>query len=495
VTGTARDSSGNSSQCSFSVTVIGTPMNITDQPSSVTACPGGTATFIAAATGTLPITVVWQVDHGTGFTNIPNATNTTLTVPADPSTVGSYRAVFTNPCGSRASASATLSLGTSLSCSIDGPDFVCPNATAITYQAPGFKAYQWSISGDGTIVGSINAASVVVDAGPSGSFTLNLQVTDSTSCIGSCSKVALIRDSDAPVISCPANITVNAAPGECSSNVTFNVTATDNCAVTSLVSVPPSGFAFPVGITTVTNTARDSSGNSNRCTFTVTVVDTQLPVLSGLPNPSLRVQCLADVPSVPTVTANDNCDGNVTVIFTPTASGDVCNGTISRTWSAMDTSGNTATFTQTIIVHDDINPILIKGTIATSYATVAEAEAAAVAATGASDNCSAVTKTVSTVGDCPIVITVTGTDACGNHESVSYNTCVSVDLRLAIVRNDTSVTVSWPFPSTGFVLESTTNLSPANWQPVAEAPMVNNGRWEVTLPVDQQQRYLRLHKP
>jgi hypothetical protein len=161
----------------------------------------------------------------------------------------------------------------------------------------------------------------------------------------------------------------------------------------------------------------------------------------------------------------------------------------------MDTSRNTATFTQTIIAHDDTNPILIKGTIATSYATVAEAEAAAVAATDASDNCSAVTKTVSRVGDCPIVITVAGKDGCGNQESVSYTTCISADIRLAIVRHDRTVTVSWPFPSTGFVLESTTNLNPPNWQPVVEVPMAIEGRWEVTLPVDQAQRYLRLHKP
>jgi hypothetical protein len=49
-------------------------------------------------------------------------------------------------------------------------------------------------------------------------------------------------DTTAPVISCPANISVNAASGTCSSNVTFTVTATDNCALDSVTSVPPSGF-------------------------------------------------------------------------------------------------------------------------------------------------------------------------------------------------------------------------------------------------------------
>src|SRR5206468_12688613 len=145
---------------------------------------------------------------------------------------------------------------------------------------------------------------------PIGTTTVTNTARDSSGNSNRCTFTVTVLDTQPPLITCPANITVNAAPGECSSNVTFNVTATDNCSVASVLSIPPSGFAFPVGVTTVTNAARDSSGNSNRCTFSVTVVDTQLPVLSGLPNPSLRVQCLADVPSLPTVTANDNCDGN-----------------------------------------------------------------------------------------------------------------------------------------------------------------------------------------
>jgi len=96
--------------------------------------------------------------------------------------------VFSNACGTNTSASAVLLLGMSLSCSIDGPDIVCPNATANGYSAPGFNTYQWSISGNGAIVGSTNDSSVVVSAGPSGTFTLTLEVTDSTGCIGGCSK-------------------------------------------------------------------------------------------------------------------------------------------------------------------------------------------------------------------------------------------------------------------------------------------------------------------
>ena len=46
--------------------------------------------------------------------------------------------------------------------------------------------------------------------------------------------------------------------------MTFTVSATDNCGVTNLVSSPPSGSTFPVGTTTVTNTATDASGNHDQ---------------------------------------------------------------------------------------------------------------------------------------------------------------------------------------------------------------------------------------
>ena len=79
--------------------------------------------------------------------------------------------------------------------------------------------------------------------------------------------------------------------------------------------------------------------------------------------------------------------------------------------------------------------------------------------------------------------------------SVLRNTCVAAVVGLAILRGDSAVIVSWPVPSTGFILESTTSLSSPNWQPAVEMPMTNNGRLEVSISLEQQGRFLRLHKP
>ena len=79
---------------------------------------------------------------------------------------------------------------------------------------------------------------------------------------------------------------------------------------------------------------------------------------------------------------------------------------------------------------------------------------------------------------------------------VLLSACVSPDVPVAIVRGATTVTLSWPSPSTGFVLESTLSLSPPNWQLVGDTPTANNNRLEVALTLDQQrERYFRLHKP
>src|SRR6185436_4011392 len=83
------------------------------------------------------------------------------------------------------------------------------------------------------------------------------------------------------VINCSSNLVLAADPGQCSrSNVTFIVSATDNCGVTNLVSSRASGSTFLVGTTTDTNTATDASGNTTSCSFTVTVTDAENPVIT-----------------------------------------------------------------------------------------------------------------------------------------------------------------------------------------------------------------------
>lgn len=58
------------------------------------------------------------------------------------------------------------------------------------------------------------------------------------------------------------------------------------------------------------------------------------------------------------------------------------------------------------------------------------------------------------------------------------------------------VIVSWPEAgSTGFVVQTSPTLSPANWQPVAGNPTVSNGVRTQTVPKTGSTGFIRLAKP
>ena len=88
----------------------------------------------------------------------------------------------------------------------------------------------------------------------------------------------LVVDTTAPVVAPLANLTASTTGS--SAIVTFTATATDNVSAPANVVVacsPASGTAFPLGVTTVSCTAKDQAGNtSDAVSFTVTVTENRL---------------------------------------------------------------------------------------------------------------------------------------------------------------------------------------------------------------------------
>jgi hypothetical protein len=129
---------------------------IVTSPSSQTVNAGTQVTFTASATGD-PSVVQWY----RGTNAIPGATNATLALTASPATRGNYTAVFSNPGGTAASASAILTV-------IGNPFFngsfeiVNTNAPGIPYgggavYAPGDTwLTSWVAGGPSGSVGLIN---------------------------------------------------------------------------------------------------------------------------------------------------------------------------------------------------------------------------------------------------------------------------------------------------------------------------------------------------
>ena len=176
-------------------------------------------------------------------------------------------------------------------------------------------------------------------------------------------QVTVLSDTESPVITCPGAKTADCDTGVCTASVSFEATATDNVSatVTYNISGTPitSPYDFPLGLTTVTAVATDPSGNTDTCTFTVTVSDAEAPVITCPADTSGECDSGCDPADTGQATATDNC-GSPTITyvdaFTPSGCGNT--GTIERTWTATDDAGNSDSCIQTITVVDNTPPVI-----------------------------------------------------------------------------------------------------------------------------------------
>jgi hypothetical protein len=137
-------------------------------------------------------------------------------------------------------------------------------------------------------------------------------------------------------------------------------------------------------------TVVDLSGNMEIHSQTITVVDTTPPVLTRLAL-DVEVSCNCDTfPQIPVVDVIDNCDGNVTLIFTEIkesldSNDENNNYRLIRTWSAADRFGNEVEHVQTVTVTDTEAPTLHRQPEEEVWASCDDLPAAAVVR--ATDNC------------------------------------------------------------------------------------------------------------
>ncbi|SEG51935.1 T9SS type A sorting domain-containing protein, partial [Flavobacterium urumqiense] len=103
-------------------------------------------------------------------------------------------------------------------------------------------------------------------------------------------QVITVRDVAAPVITkCAPSVTVSPNSAGCKSiliDYRYAVVANDNCSSVTLTQTPVAGANLPLGMNTITITAKDESGNSTTCNFVVTVA-TSLALTVTNSNPQL----------------------------------------------------------------------------------------------------------------------------------------------------------------------------------------------------------------
>ncbi len=180
----------------------------------------------------------------------------------------------TDTSGNQASCSFTVTVNDTqppaIACSTNVVKATDPNlcSAVVAYPVP---VVSDNCPGVGTPV--CNAASG--STFPKGTTTVTCGVGDASGNQSSCSFTVTVNDTQQPSITCPPNITAK-TPQAGNPCVVVNYAtpvATDNCPSPTVVCTPPSGSCFPLGTTTVTCTATDTSGNTATCTFKVNVFD------------------------------------------------------------------------------------------------------------------------------------------------------------------------------------------------------------------------------
>ncbi|TDU40219.1 gliding motility-associated-like protein [Gelidibacter sediminis] len=259
-------------------------------------------------------------------------------------------------------------------------------------------------------------------------FTVTDECGNTSTTTGSYS----IMDSNPPVITAASDVTVESdGKGNIQDlqnwlDTNGGATATDDCSAISWSNnfTSLSDLCGPTGAATVTFTATDGCGNASSTTATFTIIDTIVPVISPLPDVT-TIEC-TETPNFAPVTAIDSCGSPVTLSFIDTTTQGECDNTysITRTWTATDFCGNTATASQTINVQDTTAPVFeplpAESTIDCD-ATPSFAQASATDACG-----SEVTLTfedTTTAGNCENTYSVTriwtAIDTCGNVATAS----------------------------------------------------------------------------
>jgi len=348
VTYTATDTSGNSSTASFTVTVTDDEApTIPNLPTGVTATTSG-ASCSGVATWDAPIAA-----DNCGVLELTSTHNPSTTFPIGVTTV-TYTATDVN--GNSASYSFDVTVVDDDAPVITGLP-VLLNVQTQPGECGAVVTWPTPTATDNCAVASLTSDYAPGSLFPVGTTVVTYTATDTSGNVGTLSLTINITDGEDPtIVAVPLNITVANDPGACSASVTWTPpVAEDGCPLASFVSTHAPGDLFPIGVTDVTYTATDQSGNTATATFSVTVTDVEAPVITAGGNisvPPTPGECTAVV-TVPLASATDNCSV-VSLINDFNNTGDASGlypvGDTVVTWIATDSSGNVSTATQTITV-------------------------------------------------------------------------------------------------------------------------------------------------
>ena len=264
---------------------------------------------------------------------------------------------------------------------------------------------------------TVNVSEQTIPGSCPGNYQIRRTWTATDACgnTATATQVITVVDTTPPVfVSTPQDLTANCnnippAP---------MLQATDACSAPVNITLSTANQTGGCPIIVRTWVATDACGNSVTAVQRITVVDTQPPVINGVP-PGGPVSC-NNIPPVPTPTATDNCDDNVEISMNESMIGNGCQYTLIRTFIAQDDCGNSSIVSQSFVVTDNVPPVFVNPV---PSVTLNCTQLQGYVGPTATDGCSQqVTRSFTDVvqgSGCNYTIlrTFVATDACGNAAS------------------------------------------------------------------------------
>jgi hypothetical protein len=169
------------------------------------------------------------------------------------------------------------------------PVISCPSDLTLECDGSGNTAQISSWLASATASDTCSSAAITNDfsslsdgCGATGTATVTWTAVDDCGNSASCSATVRVIDTTPPIITCPADVTLE-CPADTAPSVTGEATATDTCGDVTItysdVSVPGPGNTETI---TRTWTATDECGNSSSCVQTIAVVDTTPPTIHSV---------------------------------------------------------------------------------------------------------------------------------------------------------------------------------------------------------------------
>ena len=350
VTYTCTDVNGKVANHSFDVTV-----NDADLP-TIQGLPG--PVFVNSNPGTCSAQISWPEPQYSD--NCPGATATSNRSSGSEFSVGTTLVTYTVLDASGNSAQASFEL-TVIDNEMPTISNVPADVTLTNDEELCGAAYSWEEPaitdncGAPALTSSLQSGQVF----PVGSTFVSLTVDDGNSNIVETGFTVTVIDDTAPLISrMPENIVIDADLGSCETQVDWEEPeAADNCGVSTLVANHVPGL-YSVGEAEVIYTAQDINGNISIESFTITVLDNQLPEIAGLPvdleTDNLAGLCGANL-AWPAPSASDNC-GVETIESSHQPGSEFPVGITTVVYTVTDINGNTTEDSFLVTIHDVDSP-------------------------------------------------------------------------------------------------------------------------------------------